>query len=306
MDKYEVVIIGGGPAGLAAGLYASRFGLRAILFERAMFGGQIVNAEKVENYPGFPDGISGFDLAEMMHKQASKYGLQIENTEVSAIKKGNVHEVVTGSGILATDVVIVASGSEYSKLGVPGEDIFLGKGVSYCATCDGFMFKDKEVVVVGGGDTAVTDALELSQHCSKVYVIHRRDQLRASQVLQDRASSNPKLKFIWNSVINSLSGDRFLATIELQNVKTGEKTRLNTSGVFVAIGLKPNSQEFKDILSIDETGHINTDISMNTAVPGIFAAGDVRKNSGRQVVTAVGDGATSAISAYKYLKEGSR
>jgi thioredoxin reductase (NADPH) len=303
MKKYEVIIIGGGPAGLTAGLYTNRAGLKTLLLEKGMFGGQIVNSQLVENYPGFPDGISGFELASFMQQQADKYGLEMVIAEVSGIKAGKTHQVVTGEDIYETDVVIIAAGSEYSRLGVPGEEAFIGKGVSYCATCDGFLFREKEVAVVGGGDTAITDALELGQHVSRVYLIHRRDQLRAGQVLQQRVLDHPKITFKWNTVVDEIYGDTMVKDLKLRDVKTGEISSLPVSGVFVAVGLKPNSQYFRDVVSVNETGQIIVDEYMCTSVPGIYAIGDIRAHSARQVSTAVGDGATSAIDAFKYIKE---
>jgi thioredoxin reductase (NADPH) len=303
MSKYEVVIIGGGPAGLTAGLYTSRAGLKSLLVERGIFGGQIVNARQVDNYPGFPDSISGFELASLMHEQAIKYGLETINATVTAIKPGGKYSVITAEGNFEAEAVIIAAGSEYRKLGVPGEEELVGRGVSYCATCDGFLFRDLDVAVVGGGDTAITDALELSEHASKVYVIHRRDQLRAGQVLQQKALARPKLEPVWNTVVEEIIGDNKVSCLSLRNVKTGEITKLEVAGVFVAIGIEPNSQCFADIVELDETGLIKTDELMATSAPGIFAVGDIRKNSPRQVAGAVGDGAAAALSAFKYLRD---
>ncbi|MCX6009791.1 MAG: thioredoxin-disulfide reductase [Chloroflexi bacterium] len=303
MSRYEVIIIGGGPAGLTAGLYASRAGLKTLLLERGIFGGQIVNARQVDNYPGFPEGISGSELASLMHQQATKYGLETITAEVTTIKPGHTYNVITTEGNFEAAAMIIAAGSEYRKLGVPGEEKLLGRGVSYCATCDGFLFRDLDVAVVGGGDTAITDALELSEHASKVYIIHRRDQLRAGQVLQQLASAHPKLKPIWDAVVDEVTGEGKVSGLRLRNVKTGETTNLQVAGVFVAIGLEPNSQCFANIVELDETGHIKTNELMATFAPGIFAVGDIRKNSARQVASAVGDGATAALSAFKYLRE---
>lgn len=303
MAKYEVIIIGGGPAGLTAGLYSARAGLKTILLERGMFGGQLVNAHKVENYPGFPDGISGFDLVSLMHKQAIKYGLEIINAEATGLKTGKPHNVLTADGEFEANTVIIAAGSEYIKLGIDNEKKFVGRGVSYCATCDGAFFKDRDVAVVGGGDTAITDALELTQHASKIYVIHRRDQLRASQILQQQALAHPKLKFVWNSVVEDINGEAMVKELKLKNVKTSEISIIPVSGVFVAIGVKPNSQKFADVVKIDETGNIMVDPLMTTSVAGIYAIGDIRQNSPRQVATAVGDGTTAAIAAVKYIRE---
>jgi thioredoxin reductase (NADPH) len=302
MEKYDVVIIGGGPAGLAAGLYASRSGLKTILSERAMFGGQIINAQIIENYPGFPNGISGFDLANSMHEQATRFGLEITSEEITGIEAGKPHIVKGNENSYSADAIIIATGSQYKKLGIETEAAFLGKGVSYCATCDGYMFKNKPVAVVGGGDTALSDALELAQHSSEVYLIHRRDQLRASKVLQDRAFAEPKLKFIWDSAVERISGEPFLKTLHLKNLKTGNRAELNVSGLFVAVGVSPNSDIFHGAVELDDNGLIVTDLNMATSIRGIFAAGDIRSRSPRQVVAAVGDGATAAMAAFKYLK----
>lgn len=301
--KYESIIIGGGPAGLTAGLYTSRIGLKSLLMEKNMFGGQIVNAQMVENYPGFPDGISGYDLAISMHQQASKYGLEIINEEVTSVQTGSPFIVKTPENTYETDTIIIAAGSYYSRLNVDGEIKYIGKGVSYCATCDGYMFRDKEVAVVGGGDTAISDALELTQHSSTVYLIHRRDQLRASQILQNRAFKETKLKFIWDTVVDNITGDQFVKSLQLRNVKSEKTSTLPVSGVFVAIGLNPNTEIFTGIVDIDTNKEVIVDSNMATSVPGIYAAGDIRKNSPRQVSAAVGDGATAALSAFKYLRE---
>jgi len=303
LTKYEVIIIGGGPGGLTAGLYTSRAGLKTLLLERGLFGGQIVNATRVENYPGFPQGISGPELGLLMQQQATKYGLETGTAEVTDIKPGQTYSVFTTDGNFETEAIIIAAGSEYSKLGVPGEQEFSGRGVSYCATCDGFLFRGRDVAVVGGGDTAITDALELSQHAAKVHVIHRRDELRAGQILQHQAFAQPKLKFAWNSTVEDIMGDGVVTGVRLRNVKTGKISTLRVEGVFVAVGLKPNSQCFDNIVDLDEMGYIMTDELMATSAPGVFAIGDIRRNSVRQVATAVGDGATAAASAFKYLQE---
>jgi thioredoxin reductase (NADPH) len=302
MVRYEVVIIGGGPAGLTAGLYTSRAGLKSLLIERGAFGGQIVNAPLVENYPGFPEGIPGSDLGSLMHQQATKYGLEAVTAEVTSLALGRPYKIVTTERSLGADAIIIAAGSEYRKLGVPGEEILLGHGVSYCATCDGFFFRQRKVAVVGGGDAAITDALELVQHASKVYVIHRRDQLRAGQVLQQRASAQPKIEFMWNTVVEEIMGEQLVKALRLRNVKTNQASTLEVAGVFVAVGLKPNSQPFAEVVKLSETGHIVTDELMATSIPGIFAAGDIRKSSARQIASAVGDGATAALSAFSYLR----
>lgn len=301
--KYETIIIGGGPAGLTAGIYASRAGLKSLLIEKAIFGGQIINAQKVENYPGFPDGISGFDLASLMQQQASKYDLEMVNDDVINIKPGKPHQVITQENVYDSDSVIIAAGAQYNRLEVDGETQYVGKGVSYCATCDAYMFRERVVAVIGGGDTALADALELVNHASTVYLIHRRDELRASKVLQERVLRHKKMKFLWNTVVEKISGDKFVTTLILKNIKSGESLSLPVSGIFVAIGQTPNSVAFAGTVHIDKTGEIITNELMTTSIPGIFAAGDIRKNSARQVSTAVGDGATAALSAFKYVRE---
>ena len=303
MVKCEVIIIGGGPAGLTAGLYASRAGLKSLLVERRIVGGQIVNATLVENYPGFPQGISGAELGSLMHQQAVKYGLEVVTSEVTGITSQESYSIGTTDGDFKAVAIIIAAGSEYRKLGIPGEERLVGHGVSYCATCDGFFFRNREVAVVGGGDTAITDALELTRHAKKVYVIHRRDQLRAGQVLQQRAFAQPKLEFIWSTVVEAIMGEKLMSGIKLRNVKTGQSSILKVEGIFVAVGFVPNSQQFSNILELDDTGYIVTDETMATSAPGIFAAGDIRRNSPRQITAAVGDGATAAISASKYIQE---
>jgi thioredoxin reductase (NADPH) len=238
-----------------------------------------------------------------MRRQATKYGLETLITEVTGVRTGKAYEVSTTEGNLQTRSIIIAAGSEYRKLGVDGEERLSGCGVSYCATCDGFFFRDREVAVVGGGDTAITDALELAQHCRKVYIIHRRDRLRATKAVQEKAFSQPKIELVWNTVVHEIVGDRMLRSLRLRNVKTGQSSDLEVDGIFVAVGLEPNSQVFSQIVPLDEAGFIVTDELMRTSAPGIFAAGDVRHNSFRQVITAAGDGATAAMSAFKYVKE---
>jgi thioredoxin reductase (NADPH) len=302
MVRYEVVIIGGGPAGLTAGLYTSRAGLKSLLVERGMVGGQIINATLVENYPGFPQGIAGAKLGSLMQQQALKYGLEVVAAEVKGTAPGQPYTISTTEGDFAATAIIIAAGSEYRKLGVPGEERLSGHGVSYCATCDGFFFRDREVAVVGGGDTAITDALELTRHAKKVYVIHRRDQLRAGQVLQRRAFAEPKLEFIWSTVVEELVGDKMLEALKLRHVKTEQRSTLKLDGVFVAVGVMPHSQSFFSLLELDDEGYVITDETMATSSPGIFAAGDIRRNSPRQISSAVGDGATAAMAAFKYVQ----
>jgi len=298
-----VIIIGGGPAGLTAGLYTARAGLKSLLLEYGVFGGQIVNAKLVENYPGFPEGISGSELGDVMHQQATKYGLETLAAEVTEVSMGSAYEVSTAEGNIQTKSIIIATGSEYRKLGVAGEERLAGRGVSYCATCDGFFFRDREVAVVGGGDTAINDALELAQHCRKVYIIHRRGQLRATKAMQEKAFSQPKIELVWNTVVDEIVGDKMLRSLRLRNVNTEQLSNLEVDGLFVAVGLKPNSQVFSQLVTLDEAGFIITDELMRASAPGVFAAGDVGQSSFRQAITAAGDGAAAANSAFKYLFE---
>ena len=303
-DEYELIIVGGGPAGLTAGLYASRARLNSMLMEKGMVGGQIANAEQIENYPGFPEGIGGFELGQLMEQQAKKYGLKILIAEATGIELQEQRKVIkTTKGNFTARAVIIANGSERIKLGIPGEDKFTGRGVSYCATCDGAFFREQPVAVVGGGNSAITEALHLTKFASKVMVIHRRDQLRATRILQEKAFSEPKIEFLWNSVVEEIEGEDFVERIKIRNVKTGEKSFLDVAGVFMSIGFKPDTDYLKGILPLDATGHIITNDRMETEVPGIFAAGDVRHNSARQAIAAAGDGATTAIYAEKYISE---
>jgi len=303
LDKnHQLIIVGGGPAGLSAGLYASRSKLDTLLIERAILGGQILNAEMVENYPGFPQGISGSELGALIAQQATKYGLLTIVAEVQGIEiRGGEKIVSTSEGEYRAKAVIIAGGSEHSKLGVPGEEEFTGKGVSYCAMCDGAFFRDQIVAVVGGGNVALNDALFLTRFASRVIVIHRRDQLRATRILQDRAFANPKIEFFWDTVVESITGDKLVKEIRLRNVKTGKGSSLEVSGVFVAVGLRPNTGYLKGLLTLDAGGFISVNGQMETGVPGVFAAGDIRAGSIRQVVSAAGDGATAAIAAERFL-----
>ncbi len=302
--EYDVIIIGGGPAGLSAGIYTARARLNSLLVERGAVGGQIINTEWVENYPGFAENISGTDLTEAMHKQATKFGLETLVAEVTGIDiKGKQKVVKTSQGDFPAKAVIIAGGSERQKLGVPGEAEYTGKGVSYCATCDGPFFRDKAVAVVGGGNAAITEALELTKFANKVTVIHRRDELRATKILQEKAFKEKKIKILWDSVIESITGDNFVDTVKLNNVKTQKKTDLKVSGVFMAVGFKPNTGYLKGIIELDKTGTIIVNEKMETSVPGVFAAGDIRSNSIRQVIAAAGDGAVAAIGAEKYIAE---
>jgi len=302
--RYEVIIIGGGPAGLTAGLYASRAGLKSLLIEKGIFGGQITYAEHVENFPGFPEGISGMELGERMREQAGKYGLEIlqtEATKVSITGKDRLVKTLDGEFISAT--VILTGGSNRRKLGVPGEVEFTGRGVSYCATCDAAFFRDAPVAVVGGGDAALTEALHLLKIAGKVTLIHRRGELRATRILQERAMKDPKMAFIWNTTVKAIDGDETVRQLILSDVHSGKISVFKTEGIFIAVGFLPDTDFVKDIIKLDESGHIITNEKMETSVKGIFAGGDIRHNSGKQAIAAAGDGATAAIYAQKYLTE---
>ena len=301
-DSYQLIIIGGGPAGLSAGLYATRARLSTLLIERAIPGGQIINAELVENYPGFPQGISGAELGSLMEQQATKYGLEIIMAEVEGVEVGEGEKIVhTSEGQYRAKALIIAGGSEHGKLGVPGEEELRGRGVSYCATCDGAFFKDQVIAVVGGGNVAINDALFLTRFASKVIVIHRRDQLRATKILGEGALARPKIEFLWDTVVESIGGDGQVRELGLRNVKTGTESKLEVSGIFVAVGLRPNTGYLEGVVALSPEGFILVNNQMETGVPGVFAAGDIRAGSVRQVSSAVGDGATAAISAEGYL-----
>jgi thioredoxin reductase (NADPH) len=305
-DIYEVIIVGGGPAGLTAGLYSSRAGLTSILIEKGIFGGQITYAEHVENFTGFPQGISGQELGEKMHEQARKHGLKILTAEVTGLEmQGEMKLVKTTEGDYTGRTVIMAGGAVRRKLGVEGETRLTGRGVSYCAVCDSAFFRDQRVAVVGGGDTAITEALHLAKFASNITIIHRRDQLRAGHVLQEKLRSEPKIDFLWDTTVTAIEGADMVERIKLLNVKTGQGAEMEVSGVFVSVGTNPDTEYVKTILPLDESGYIITNEKMETPVPGIFAAGDIRHNSARQAITAAGDGATAAIYAQKYLTENS-
>ncbi len=302
--EYEVVIVGGGPAGLTAGLYTSRARLNSLLIENGVVGGQIVDAEQVENYPGFPEGISGLELGQLIHRQATKYGLKTIIAEVTGVEPQQKQIVVkTTEGNFIAKAVIIASGSERRKLGIPGEEEFTGKGVSYCATCDAAFFKGLPVAVVGGGNAAITEALHLTRFASRVTVIHRRNQLRANGIMQEKALSEPKIEFLWDTVAEEIEGENSVTRIKLRQVKTGEKSTLDIAGVFISVGLKPNTDYLKGVLPLDNGGYVITTGKMETEIPGIFAAGDIRRNSARQAITAAGDGATAAFYAEKFITQ---
>lgn len=302
LKKYDVIIIGGGPAGLSAGIYTSRARLSSLLIERAAIGGQAVNAWSIENYPGFAEGVNGVDLTQAMHNQATKFGLETLYDEVTGIElSGNQKIVKTAQGNFNAAAIIIAGGSERQKLGIKGEAEFTGKGVSYCATCDGAFFKDKTVAVIGGGNSAVTEALELTKFASKIILVHRRHELRATKILQEKLMADTKITILWDTMVEEITGDKFVSKIKLRNVKTGTVTDTDIDGIFVSVRYQPATGYIKGIIQLDGVGAVITSEKLETSVPGIFAAGDIRSGSIRQVVGATGDGAAAAVNAGKYI-----
>ena len=300
---YDLVIIGGGPAGLTAGLYAARARLNVILIEKIVPGGQVLTTDWVENYPGFPEGISGPDLIQKMTEQVKKFDLNIESNEVISLDLSEpVKKIELSDRIITSHTIIIATGASPKKLGIPGEDIFFGKGLSTCATCDAPFFKDKIVAAVGGGDTAVQESIFLTKFAKKVYLIHRRDQLRATRILQERAFANDKIEFIWDSVLTSIDGLANVEKITVKNVKTGETKVFSVDGCFIWTGILPNTNFLKDEVKVDDYGFIIVDSNMQSSVPGVFAAGDVRSTGLRQIVTAAGDAASAVFSAEHYIE----
>lgn len=301
---YDLVIIGGGPAGLTAGLYGARAGLKTMIIEMSMPGGQAGLTDAIENYPGFPQGISGPELMSKFFQQAKNFGAETAMTQVKGVSlAGDIKTVYTTKGEYQARAVIIASGAQAKPLNVPGEAEFRGRGVSYCATCDGAFFKDKKVAVIGGGDSAVEEALFLTKFAREVVIVHRRDRLRATKVLQERAKANPKIDFRWNCVVESITGGSMVEAINLKNVKTGETFQEPVDGVFVFIGTIPNTDFLDASIGLNEKGYIIANDFLSTAIPGVFVAGDVREKFLRQVATAVGDGATAAMAAERYLAE---
>ncbi len=306
-DKVEnVIIIGSGPAGFTAGIYTARANLEPILFTGHEIGGQISLTYEVENYPGFPEPISGSELVERFQKQAERFGTRLFYemiTEVDFTRWPFVVKSEMGTEYQAK-AVIIATGATPRKLQVPGEQEYTGRGVSYCATCDGFFFTDKRVIVVGGGDSAMEEGIFLTKFAKEVFIVHRRDQLRASKILQQRAFNNEKIQFIWNTVVDEILGDDQKVTgVRLRNVKTGEVTEFPTDGVFIFIGHDPNSALFKGQLAMDERGYLIVDRYQRTSVPGVFAAGEVADHRYRQVSTSVGQGAAAAMEVERFLAE---
>jgi thioredoxin reductase (NADPH) len=303
-ETYEVIIIGGGPAGLTAGIYCKRAAMKAVLFEQGLIGGQIAISKDVENYPGL-EGITGFDLAEKLIHHARTYGLHVVPQAVKEITVGpELHSVLLADGeLLQTVALILAVGGSARKLGVPGEAEYLGTGVSYCGTCDGFFFRDKTIVVVGGGDTAVEEALYLSRLARKIYLVHRGPDLRASRILQDRLKSEPRITLIWNTIVTEIKGNgKAVESVLLRNVQAGKADELPTDGVFIFVGYSPNNQLIPPAVRMNELGYVITDEMCGTNVPGIFAAGDLRQKFANQIVVAAADGCIAALAAARYAE----
>lgn len=307
IKTYDIIVIGGGPSGLTAGLYAARGGMKTLLLERMGCGGQAIITDWIENYPGFPEGISGFELASKMEEQAKRFGVEIVTEEVINIEDVSRAEggksVKTTENIFNATAVVIASGANFKKLDVPGEAQLLGKGVSYCATCDGPFFKGKELVVVGGGDSAVQEAIFLTKFASKVTLVHRRERLRAAQTLGDKARANNKMEFKFNTIVEKINGAGSVESITLKNLTDGKTEEYKAQGIFIFVGQEPNTAFLKGALTMDAAGFLLTDENMQSSVPGIFSCGDARKKLLRQVVTACGDGALASFAAQEYVEE---
>ena len=305
---YDLIIVGCGPAGLAAGLYAGRGRLKVLLLGKETAGGEMRGIEQVENYPGFPDGISGAKLGLEMMKQAMKYDLQFKLAEVEGIELQEDYKVVkakiirAGEATYLAKTVIIAGGAHPRKLGVPGENEFAGKGVSYCGVCDAPQFAERVVAVAGGGDAGLTEVLYLTRLASEITVIEQMPELTASKILQERALANPKIKICCGTTIEAIIGDDHVKELQLLNVLTGERTTLPVGGILIRIGLEPNTDYLKGLLSLDSDGFVLVNEELETSIPGIFAAGDIRHGSARQIATAVGDGVTAALSADRLIK----
>jgi thioredoxin reductase (NADPH) len=305
-ETYDVVIVGAGPAGLTAGLYCARGRRSTLILERNMSGGQIALTELVENYPGFPEGISGFDLADRMKRQAAQFGAELrEITTVASLQpeEDGLFRITTDQEKVRARTVVLSPGVTPRLSGIPGESEFMGRGVSWCATCDGALYKDRTVAVVGGGDSAVEEGMYLTKFADKVYVVHRRDELRAAKIIQERAFANPKMDFVWDSVPRRIVGDQLVEGLDVQNVKTQEMRTLPVNGVFFYIGQVPNTSFLQGVVERDEAGYIVTDDLMRTSLCGVFACGDARSNPLKQIAMAVGEGSLAAVQAQRYLDE---
>jgi thioredoxin reductase (NADPH) len=302
-EYHEAIIIGGGPAGLTAGLYLMRAGIDALLLEKVLPGGTPLNTGRVENYPGFPEGISGKELMDKFAGHAKAFGLPIkEFSEVESLScEGDRFIIKTSDGLYESMGVIVATGTEPLKMGIPGETELIGRGISYCATCDGMFFRNLDVAVIGGGDAAIEEGLLLANIAKKVYIVHRRDVLRAQKILQDRAFKNSKIQFLWNKKPIKIAGKDQVENIIIEDTQTGEQSRIEVSGVFIYIGSIPNTAFLRELTDVDDSGFVITDENLATKTEGLFIAGDVRKKTLRQITTAVGDGALAAVNLEKYI-----
>lgn len=304
MEPRKLIVIGSGPAALTAAIYAGRADLSPLLISGKDLGGSVALTERVDNYPGFPEGVGGFDLAQRMQKQAEHFGAEALMDEVVAVDLSkSPFEVTTHGGTYSANALVIATGRSPRKLGIPGEAEFAGRGVSSCATCDGYFYRDQRVVVVGGGDTAVKEALFLTKFASEVIMVHRRDRLRAEKVVEDLAIRHEKIRFVWDSVVTEILGENGVDGVRLKNVKTGDASILEAQGVFIFVGTTPNTELFRGQLELDETGYIVTDERQMTSVEGVFAAGDVQEEVAWQVATAVGSGARAAMQVDEYLAE---
>ncbi|RJP48667.1 MAG: thioredoxin-disulfide reductase [Anaerolineaceae bacterium] len=302
-NRVKMLILGSGPAGLSAALYAARAELAPVLLTGAQLGGQAALTYTIENYPGFPDGVGGAQLGELFQKQAEHFGTRVEFDTANKVDlSARPFKVTTDAGEYLSDSLIVTTGASPIHLNVPGEDTLLGRGVSYCATCDGAFFKDKKVVVIGGGDSALEEAIFLTRYASSVTIVHRRDELRAGPILQKRAKENPKIQFIWNTVVTEIRGSAKMESVQLKNVQTGEESTFAADGIFIFIGHTPNTQLFEGQLKMDSHGYIEADMLMQTSVPGVFAAGEAADPHFRQVITSAGMGAAAAIQATRFLE----
>jgi len=303
-DMYDVVIIGSGPAGLTAGIYAARGGLKTAIVELAMPGGQAASTENIENYPGFPEGINGYELMNSFHKQALTFGVEFIFEEVQDLDlSGSVKKIQTDSQVLEARAIIIAAGSKPRLLGVPGEDGFKGRGVSYCATCDGAFFRGKKVVVVGGGDAAIEEGLYLTKFAEEVIIVHRRAGFRASKIALDRANDNPKIRFELNVIIEEILGSDRVEGVRILDVLSKETREITADGVFIYVGTDPNAQFIKGEIETDDKGYILSNSLLQTNIAGVYAAGDIRNTPLRQVATAVGDGALAAVEVEKFLAD---
>jgi len=303
-NLYDMIVIGGGPGGYTAALYAARAGLSVVVLEKLSAGGQAALTEQIDNYPGFEEGIDGFTLGEKMQQGAERFGVVTELAEVySANLSGDIKTVETSEGVFSGKTVVIATGAGPRELGVPGEKELVGRGVNYCAACDGMFFKGKKVAVIGGGNTAVADANVLSRICEKVTLVHRRDTLKAEKIYHDALNKTENVDFRWNSTVSELISDKKLTGIRLKDVRSGEESVLEVDGIFVSVGRKPATELFKEQLDLDGSGYIIADESTRTNIPGVFAVGDVRTKAVRQVVTAVSDGAVASHYAERYLAE---